>query len=222
MKLQNLSFKTWLHNHPQKHKAVYCREIYPWDIFSQISFDQRKIQKSQTLYINGARISCVIHSIELQKNRRYRADFQFLSQSNEPDVDSILGRLSPREFTIIYSRQGFFITAFAKGQNTYETIVANFMNGKIQEIPQTKAQVIADLLGKSLISFACESLYPHCRYYQEYPFLANLLRPQSPMHSNISRNFETVSPMFSDQRNFWLLYTGGNCSSLWHSLFTTL
>jgi hypothetical protein len=206
MKLGNLSFKTWLHNHPEKHKAVYCRELYPWDVFLQISFDQSQVQKSQNLYINGALISCVIRSIKLQDNRRYRADFRLQKHSEGPDINSVLGHSSPKEFSIIYTKQGFFITAFARGQDPYETIVANFMEGKFHDIPQTEAREITDLLAKSLVSFASEALYPECKYYREHPFLVNTIRSQHPLHPSISRTFSTVSPMFSDDRRFWLVY----------------
>jgi hypothetical protein len=207
MKLHNLSFRAWIDNHPKRHKAVFCREMYPWELLRQVSFCMESIGRNQTVYATGIPVVCTVYSLKLQPNGRYRADFRFDKHPDGPKVRSVLGSTAPTDYSVIFTQERLFVTSFAKGIDPYEYMVSAFMEGRLVDIHQGETGRLIGLFAKTLVSFVAEELYPKCRYYIEYPYLANTIRPQYPRHHSIRRYFKTVAPMFSNGRRFWLLYT---------------
>ena len=49
MKLKNITFEQWIRNHSLSHDDKWCRELYPFNVFSEIEFDNDQNEKKQLI-----------------------------------------------------------------------------------------------------------------------------------------------------------------------------
>ena len=75
MKLKNLNFDQWLKNHSPDHNDKWCRELYPFNVFSLISFEESLINKEQILDFNSILYYVTLTKIEYQDNERNITSF---------------------------------------------------------------------------------------------------------------------------------------------------
>lgn len=54
MRIRNLNFETWSKNHSEHHDDKWCRELYPFNVFSGIDFEDSKIEIEQKIDFDTA------------------------------------------------------------------------------------------------------------------------------------------------------------------------
>ncbi len=81
MILKDVNFTTWCKNHPDDHDSKWCRELYPYPVFTKINFSPDNLNIEQRIKVDGVRYFATIKRIELQENGRYRTTFRIFHRS---------------------------------------------------------------------------------------------------------------------------------------------
>jgi hypothetical protein len=206
MKLKNLSFDQWLKNHSPDHVDKWCRELYPFNVFRLINFDNNLINKEQKLEFNSISYSVIVTKIEIQDNERYRTSFD-ISTLPKTKTQEWKQRKWNTSFQIVYSQQFDFITIFAKKEDPSKDYVVRFMKGNFEKINSEKSIQVSELLIRTLILHIVEEAFPGGKHNQEFEITKEgvIERPEYPYFTRKKTNHFT--PIYSIGRDVWICYS---------------
>jgi hypothetical protein len=206
MKLKNVNFEQWLKNHSPDHNDKWCRELYPFNIFRLIHFDDTLIYKEQKIYLNSILYYVTLTKIELQDNGRYRTSFD-LSTFPNSKTQEWKQRKWNTIFQIVYSKKLEFITVFTKKEDPSKDYVIRFMKGNFEKINKEKSIPISELLIKTLILHMVELAFPSGKHNQEFEFKRQGVneRPEHPQF--IRDKIDRFTPIYSIRRDLWICYS---------------
>jgi len=206
MKLKNLNFDQWLKNHLPDHNNKWYRELYPFNVFRLIRFDDSLIDKEQKLDFNSISYYVTLTKIELQDNGRYRTSFD-ISTFPKSKTQEWKQRKWNTTFQIVYSQKLEFITVFAKKKDPSKDYVVRFMKGNFEKINSEKSIPVSELLFKTLILHIVEEAFPGGKHNQEFEFLRKGVndRPDHPQFQRKKTNHFT--PIYSIKRDLWICYS---------------
>lgn len=206
MKLKNLNFDQWLKNHSPDHNDKWCRELYPFNVFRLIDFENNLINKEQKIEFNNISYFVTITKIELQDNGRYRTSFD-ISTFPKSKTQEWKQRKWNTTFQIVYSQQFDFITIFAKKEDPSKDYVVRFMKGNFEKINSEKSIPVSELLIRTLILHIVEEAFPGGKHNQEYEFTKEGVndRPEHPQFPRKKSNHFT--PIYSIGRDLWICYS---------------
>lgn len=206
MKLENLNLDQWLKNHSPDHNDKWCRELYPFNVFRLINFDNNLINKEQILDFNSISYYVTITKIELQDNGRYRTTFD-ISTFPKSKTQEWKQRKWNSTFQIVYSQQFDFITIFTKKEDPSKDYVVRFMKGYFERINSEKSIPVSELLIRTLILHIVEEAFPGGKHNQEYEFSKEgvIDRPEHPQFPRKKTNY--FAPIYSIGRNLWICYS---------------
>lgn len=206
MKLKNLNFDQWLKNHSPDHNDKWCRELYPFNIFRFINFDNNLIDKEQILEFNSVSYFVTIRKIEFQNNGRFRTTFD-ISTYPKSKKQEWLQRKWNTTFQIIYSLKFEFITIFAKKEDPSKDYVVRFMKGNFEKINTEKSIPVSELLIRTLILHIVEQAFPGGKHSQEYEFTREGVNDR-PEHPQFQRKKSShFAPIYSIGRDLWIFYS---------------
>lgn len=206
MKLKNLNFDQWLKNHSPDHNDKWFRELYPFNVFKLIEFDNTFIDKEQQLDFNGILYYVTLTKIELQDNGRYRTSFD-ISTFTKSKTQEWKQRKWNTTFQIVYSQKFDFITIFAQKEDPSKDYVVRFMKGKFEKINNEKSIPVSELLIRTLILYIVEEAYPGGRHNQEFEYTRKGIN-DTPEHSHFQRkNINHFTPIYSIGRDLWVCYS---------------
>ena len=206
MKLKNLNFDQWLRNHSPDHNDIWCRELYPFNVFKHIDFDHALINKEQKLDFNSISYYVTLTKIELQENGRCRTSFD-ISTFPKSKSQEWKQRKWNTTFQIVYSQNFDFITIFAKKEDPSKDYVVKFMKGNFEKINSEKSIPVSELLIRTLIFHILEEAFPGGKHNQEFEFLDEGVndRPEHPQFQRNKKNHFT--PIYSIGRDLWICYS---------------
>lgn len=206
MKLKNLNFDQWLKNHSPDHNDIWCRELYPFNIFKLIEFDSSFLNKEQKLDTNGISYYVTVRKSELQDNGRYRTLFD-ISTFPKSNIQDWKQRKWNTTFQIVYSQKFEFITIFTKKEDPSKDYVVRFMKGNFEKINNEKSIPISVLLMRTLLLHLVEEAYPNGNHNQEFEFMREGIN-ETPEHPQFPRKkVNYFSPIYSIGRELWVCYS---------------
>lgn len=206
MKLKNLNFDQWLKNHSPDHNDIWCRELYPFNVFNHIEFDISFINKEQKLDFNGISYYVTVTKIELQDNGRFRTSFD-ISTFPTSKTQEWKQRKWNTTFQIVYNQNFEFITIFAKKDDPSKDYVVRFMKGNFEKINNEKSIPISVLLIRTLILHVVEEAYPSGKHNQEFDFTRAGIN-ETPEHPQFPRKeINHFTPIYSIGRDLWICYS---------------
>jgi hypothetical protein len=206
MKLKNVNFEQWLKNHSPDHNDKWCRELYPFNIFRLIHFDDTLINKEQKIYLNSILYYVTITKIELQDNGRYRTSFDLSTYPNSKKQEWKQRKWNTN-FQIVYSQKLEFITVFTKKEDPSKDYVIRFMKGNFEKINNEKSIPISELLIKTLILHIAELTFPSGKHNQEFEFTSEGVNNR-PEHPQFTRDkVDRFTPIYSIGRDLWICYS---------------
>jgi len=206
MKLKDLNFHQWLKNHSPDHNDIWCRELYPFNIFKLIDFDISCINKEQKIDTNGILYYVTVTKIELQDNGRYRTLFD-ISTFPKSKTQEWKQRKWNTTFQIVYSQKFEFITIFSKKEDPSKDYVVRFMKGNFEKINNEKSIPISVLLMRTLILHIVEEAYPNGKHNQEFEFTREGIN-ETPEHPQFPRKeINHFTPIYSVGRDLWVCYS---------------
>lgn len=206
MKLKNLNFDQWLKNHSPDHNDKWLRELYPFNVFRIIKFDDILINKEQEIDFNSISYYVTLKKIELQDNGRYRTSFD-ISTFPKSKTQEWKQRKWNTTFQIVYSQQLEFITVFAKKEDPSKDYVVRFMKGNFEKIYKEKSIPVSELLFRTLILHIVEEAFPGGKHNQEFIFSSEGVndRAEHPQFTREKTNHFT--PIYSIGRDLWICYS---------------
>ena len=206
MKLKNVSFEQWQRNHPPDHDDRWCRELYPFHVFSKIDFDDLKIGEEQCIEFNGINYYAQISKIELQDNDRFRTTFN-IATFPKSKTQEWNNRKWNNSFQIVYTQDYDFITVFSKKEDPSREFVVRFMKGNFQRISENRSIPISELLFRTLILYISEDGFPGGKHYEKYLISKEGVR-ELPIHGQFHNNKTGYfSPIYSLGRDLWICYS---------------
>lgn len=206
MKLKNLNFDQWLKNHSIDHNDKWCRELYPFNIFRLIEFDNSFIDKEQKFDLNGILYYVTLKKIEIQDIERYRASFD-ISTFPKTKTQEWKQRKWNTTFQIVYSLEFDFITVFAKKEDPSKDYVVRFMKGNFEKINHEKSIPVSELLIRTLILHIVEEAYLGGKHNQEYEITRKGIN-EAPEHPQYPRKkINRFTPIYSIERDLWICYS---------------
>ncbi len=207
MKLKNLNFDQWLKNHSTDHNDKWYRELYPFNIFRLINFDNSLINKEQKLEFNGVSYFVILTKIELQDNGRFRTSFE-ISTFPKSKNQEWKNRKWNTTFQIVYSQSFDFITVFAKKEDPSKDYVVRFMKGNFEKINSERSIPISELLIRTLILHIVEDAFPGGNHNQEFEFLSLGVNEKSEHPQLFPRKkLKYFTPIYSIERELWICYS---------------
>jgi hypothetical protein len=206
MKLKNLNFDQWLKNHSLDHSDKWCRELYPFNVFSLISFEESLINKEQILDFNSILYYVTLTKIELQDNGRYRTWFD-ISTFPKSKTQEWKQRKWNTTFQIVYSQKLEFITIFTKKEDPSKDYVVRFMKGNFEKINSEKSIPVSELLFRTLILHIVEEAFPGGKHNQEFELLREGVNKR-PEHQQFQRKKTNhFTPIYSIEKDLWICYS---------------
>lgn len=205
MRLKNLDFITWCKNHPEDHDSKWCRELYPYNVFSYINFSVAELNHEQKIEFNRIDYYVIILKIELQDNGRYRTTFN-LSTKPTSKTQAWKKRIWDTTFQIVYTPIGEFITVFTKKEDPSKDFVTKFMRGNFDKISLNKSIPISELLFRTLLLHLSEENFPDGNHNHSFEFLNEGVRvlPKFLEFKTQKLNF---APIYSIERKLWICYS---------------
>lgn len=204
MILNNLNFATWCKNHDDEHNAKWCREVYPWVVFSKIDFAQDKIGTIQTVLFNKINYNIKVIDIKQQNNGRFIATFELITipKFNKMKWEE---RTWNTCFQMVYTPNGDFITVFTKKEDPSKELVSKFMKGNFLKVEEYRSIPVSELLFKSLISYIAKEEFTELLYYKEYAYIPEGYRTL-PEHNQFKARQKAFYPLYSLGRERWISY----------------
>ena len=77
----SINFETWLSNHPKDHDSKWCRELYPWEVFNRIKYDQASQGLQQHIVVAGYSYYATIIEQRIAENGRLNYLINLRTQS---------------------------------------------------------------------------------------------------------------------------------------------
>ncbi len=206
MKLKNLTFEQWLKNHSTDHEDKWCRELYPFHVFSRIQFDQNQLNKEQSIGFYTITFYVTLTKIELQENGRCRTTFD-IATFPRTKTQEWKQRKWNTTFQIVYTTEYEFITIFAKKEDPSKDYVVRFMKGNFQKINENKSSPVSELLIRTLILHIAEEDYPGGKHNENYDFTTVGVR-ELPEHPQFHRKkVNHFAPIYTIGRDLWVCYS---------------
>lgn len=205
MKIQNLSYETWIKNHEPNHADKWLRELYPYQVFSKIDFDISLIDSQQNINFNGVKYYAQVSKIELQNNNRYRATFNLSSESHSQYL-SWHNRKWDSTFQIIYTSDCKFVTIFSKKEDPSKDLIVRYMKGNFDKIVENRSIPISELLITTLILEISELAYPGGKHRFNFPILSEGIL-NHPEHPHFKSTFKEFAPLYSIDRGNWICFS---------------
>ena len=205
MRIKNVTSKQWKLNHDPAHEDKWCRELYPFHVFSKIDFDATRIDQEQKVIFNHVEYYIKIKKIELQPNLCYKATFE-LSTVTGSKYRSWKYRSWNSIFQLVYSDKLNFITVFTRKKDPSKDLVVRFMKGNFQKISESKSLPISELLFRTLILHLSEESFPYGednKRYKTGPTGVIYL----PEHEQFKRKESEFAPIYSKGRDLWICYS---------------
>ena len=203
MKIKNLNFDQWLKNHSLDHNDKWCRELYPFNVFKLINFDDSLINKVQKLDFNSISYHVTLTKIELQDNERFRTSFK-ISTFAKSKKQEWRQRKWNTTFQIIYSNKFDFITVFTKKEDPSKDYVVRFMRGNFARINTEKSVPVSELLIRTLILHIVEEAFPGGKHNHEFEYKRGGIN-DTPEHPHFPRKkINYFAPIYSIERELWI------------------
>lgn len=205
MQIKNLTYEQWEINHISSHEDKWCRELYPFHVFSKIDFDIEKINVEQRIRFNQITYYISIKKIELQANERYKSTFD-LSTIPNTNYQAWKYRTWNSTFQIVYSESFDFITVFTKKIDPSKEFVVRFMKGNFLKINEYKSIPISELLFRTLLLHLAEEKFPFGQNNYKFITNPNGIR-QLAEHPQFKRKKGEFAPIYSLNRDVWVCYS---------------
>jgi len=206
MKVQNVTFKTWLKNHEDDHKDKWYRELYPFNVIKDIDFSEENIDKLQTINFSAIKYFVTIKSIEFQENKRYKATFEILTHPQSKSQEW-KNRKWDNIFQIVYDEDYNFITIFTKKEDPSKELVEKFMKGNFSKITKNKSIPISELLIRTLILHIAEDIFSIGKHREVFKMTKEGTRQliENPFFKLKNHN-SLFAPIYSIDRKVWVCY----------------
>ena len=202
MKVKNLTIKRWKMNHSLDHDDIWCRELYPFHVFSCIDFDECKLNSIQKIEFNRLSYYVNIKKIELQDNNRYRTTFD-ISTIPHSKKNEWKNRRWDTTFQIVYTVTFDFITVFTKKEDPSKDYVVRFMKGNFNKINENRSLPISELLFRTLILQLAEEAFPGGKHNELFKYEPKGVRKLEE-HTQFKPKKLDFAPIYSVKRNLWI------------------
>lgn len=205
MRIKNVTSEQWKFNHDPTHEDKWCRELYPFHVFSKIDFDTTRIEQEQKVIFNHVEYNIKVKKIELQPNLRYKATFE-LSTVTGSKYRSWKYRSWNTIFQLVYSEELNFITVFTRKKDPSKDLVVRFMQGNFQKIYDSKSLPISELLFRTLILHLAEDSFPCGENNKKFKTGPSGVI-DLPEHPQFKRKESEFAPIYSKGRELWICYS---------------
>ncbi len=205
MKLQGLNFETWLKNHQPDHDAKWLRELYPFQVFQEIDFDEKLIGVLQRVQINDITYNIKITSIKPQQKSRFMCQFDIIT------IVSNSAKWIHREwnttFNIVYNNNYYFVTVFSEGQDPTTKIIADFFRGKFSTLANSRSYEVFVVLARILINSVSKELFKNGEFNIKYSIKETGIKQLTLRPEIIKLNIKEYYPIYSIGRQLWICFT---------------
>jgi hypothetical protein len=206
MKLKDLTFEQWLKNHSPDHDDKWYRELYPFNVFRLINFEDNLLNVEQKIEFNWVSYFVTITKIEMQENGRFRTTFD-ISTFPKSKTQEWKNRKWNTTFQIVYTQKFEFITIFAKKEDPSKDYVTRFMKGNFHKITENKSIAVSELLIRTLILHIVEEGFIGGKHNNQFEYTRSGVRelPEHPQFPRKKVNY--FSPIYSIDRDLWFCYS---------------
>lgn len=205
MRIKNLTFERWKMNHSLDHNDKWCRELYPFHVFSFIDFDECMLNSKQKIEFNRLLYYVTIRKIELQNNGRYRTTFDISTIPNSK-TQEWKNRKWDATFQIVYTETFDFITVFTKKEDPSKDYVVRFMKGNFDKISRNRSLPISELFFRTLILQLAEESFLGGKHNVLFKYIPKGVR-ELEEHPQFKHKDLAFTPIYSIERNLWICYS---------------
>jgi len=200
MRVTDISFQRWLETHSAEHKDRWFRELYPWEILSEIDFSKEKIGEVQVMEGTDATYRITLKKIERSHDERYVFTFSVVTEPFDEGQDWYV-RSWRNDFELVCSAKGVLITLYAVGVDPSAKLVKSFMRGEFKNVVAERSLPVFSLLHRSLTSYALEKAYPELSLHKTFNTIKG-----TPRKLGQPNSWPTYTrPLLADDRNHWVM-----------------
>lgn len=196
-----LSFETWCRNHDEDHRARWCRELYPWEVFAAGDYRDGAIGHPQD--VDGFRLTVTgkEHG-KVEGRTQFHITLETPSGSNAETWRR--GRWSD-DFTLVTANDGHFITLFSNREDPAKNALMDFMTGRFDRLDPKRCLPWSALLFRTLVAEIAGSLSKWDRGVH-YSVQARSVRPDDHKHLKFRPDGAPIRPFLSTGRRWWVMY----------------
>ena len=202
MKIRNINFNTWCANHPPDHDAIWCRALYPWDVFSAIDYDRDNVGLTQKVEANQVEYSMTIRNIYIgQKNRlNYMIELKSNSSSKTAEWENISW---DSQFHLVASYDGDFITLFTEKKDPAKSLLGSFMGSDFPKVEAKRCLPYSGLLFRTLVWHRAEELFSSQKITDPFEWIPDGFRKLTP-HPKFPQLARSITPLWANGRTLWV------------------
>lgn len=200
MKPSTITFAAWSKNHPPDHYAKWCRELYPWELFQRLGYDQLHIHVPQPLSVASGRYVATVkrHSVTNDGRSHYFVHIRSVHSGKGQEWHQ---RSWDDTFHLVASPLGEFITLFTKKKDPSKVLLEKFLKSRFHDIQSIRSLPVSSLLFRALVSTAAHDRYSDLRRFEHFPIDSSPVRSAS---SDLAHR-ETYEPFLSRNRELWII-----------------
>ena len=200
MNSSTITFLAWSKNHPPDHYAKWCRELYPWELFRQLDYDQLPIDVPQVLSVGGGQYVATLkhRTVTGDDRHHYSVHIHSVHSGKRQEWNQ---RSWDDSFHLVASPSGEFITLFTKKKDPSKVVFEKFVKSKFFDIQSIRSLPVSSLLFRALVSKAAHDRHTDLKRFER--FQVESLRAISA-HSDTTRH-ETYEPFLSRDRELWII-----------------
>jgi len=220
--VRSLSFETWRRQHDDNHRARWCRELCPWDVFAACNYDDSAVGRRQS--IGGFWLTVADKDPgKVEGRTQFRVRLETPGHSNARTWRN--GRWAD-DFILIAADDGHFITLFTKRDDPAKNALLDFMTGRFDRLDAKRCLPWSALLFRTLVAEIAASLGTWERGV-EYEAQPTPARSSYSPHPQFQPEGLPIRPFLSDGRRWWVmsafteekaqrqaLYNEGQCERL--------
>ena len=201
MKVFSIDFDTWCENHIQDHDAKWCRELYPWEVFQRIDYDQSTLNKQQTIIVADEAYTATIEKCYVAENKRlnYLIRLGSIPSSKRQQWSQ---RTWNDLFHLVTDPSGNFITLYTEKKDPSKVFLRKFLSSRFTDIESVRSLPISSLLFRSLISYAAHDSYEGLQRFQSFPLLPSVVKRHT--HHIQPLRQDSYEPFLSQGRELWI------------------
>lgn len=204
MIFSTINFDTWCKNHPKDHDAKWCRELYPWEVFKRINYQNSVLDAQQKINVDNLLYVATLKKRFIAEDERIHYLIRLCStpSSNSQQWSQ---RTWNDLFHLVFDPSGYFITLFTEKKDPSKVVLRKFLTSRFKDIELVRSLPISGLLFRSIISYVARDKYDGLEQYK--PFTLHTLNGKKLNTHINNQKSDIIEPFLSKGRKLWITYS---------------
>lgn len=199
----SINFEAWCRNHEEDHIAKWCRELYPWEVFQRIEYEEELLGNEQMITAGDSTFKAIVQSRYNGSNGRinYKIHLTYIPETR---LSAWLQRSWDDLFHLVCEPNGMFITLYTEKKDPSQLLVRRFFNSQFTEVHAQRSLPVSGLLFRSIISEVAHRYLPNIERYKSF----SVLKPfDIERLGSYHLQGNTYEPFLSNGRDTWISFS---------------